>query len=358
VVISPFPNQSIPTSQASLTVPLNQIFSDDNGVQNLSFSVTNVSNPGLVTNTQINGNQLVITFNQLVGSSNFTVRATDAQQLFVESSFQVERTEQTQQQLVEIVRINSGGPTLQIANQSWVADQYFSGGSTYSNNSAIANTTSDPIYQSERWGNFTYAIPVPQSGQYLIELHFAEIAGKSTGQRVFNVAVENSQFTRSNIDLAALFGPVTAGVIQVPNINVTDGFINITMTSVVNNAKISGIALHHYAEATTSELARMRPAVSDENLSDMELENNGVTLYPNPNESEFTVTVHVEETSLWSFNFSNVAGTNIPLGSSVLEKGLHNVEFDLREKNIKPGFYYLFVDCNTQRKKILKVLVK
>jgi hypothetical protein len=40
---------------------------------------------------------------------------------------------------------------------------------------AIDGTIEDGLYQTERWGEFEYKIPVPYEGRYKITLHFAEI---------------------------------------------------------------------------------------------------------------------------------------------------------------------------------------
>ena len=59
--------------------------------------------------------------------------------------------------------------------RNWSEDSFFSGGSTYSiSNVAVANTIDDLIYQSERVGTFSYAIPVPV-GTYEIIVHLAEL---------------------------------------------------------------------------------------------------------------------------------------------------------------------------------------
>ena len=55
----------------------------------------------------------------------------------------------------------------------WIADNYYIGGrtSTYSNPDAGPQVA--PLYTNERYGNFSYAIPVPP-GSYTIRLHFLE----------------------------------------------------------------------------------------------------------------------------------------------------------------------------------------
>ena len=69
-----------------------------------------------------------------------------------------------------------GGAVLESAGvRTWKADQYFSGGGTYTKGSQpIDGTLDDSVYQSERNGNFEYVIPLPL-GDYEIILHFAEV---------------------------------------------------------------------------------------------------------------------------------------------------------------------------------------
>lgn len=56
----------------------------------------------------------------------------------------------------------------------WLADRYFRGG-RLSRFHAAASRTADPgLYEEERFGSFTYSIPVVAGGSYTLELHFAE----------------------------------------------------------------------------------------------------------------------------------------------------------------------------------------
>ena len=57
----------------------------------------------------------------------------------------------------------------------WGADNFFTGGSTYSVTSIpISNTADDSVYQTERLGSFTYEIPAAV-GIYEINIHLAEL---------------------------------------------------------------------------------------------------------------------------------------------------------------------------------------
>ena len=149
-------------------------------------------------------------------------------------------------QTTPVIKINAGGPAYNLAGELWAADQYFTEGRTYTNSNAIANTTQDQIYQTERFGPISYRIPA-SAGKYRVNLHFAEIWFNAANERLFNVVVE-SQFTRNNIDIFALYGANTAGVIVADNIQVTDGFIDIVFTTLKDNAKVSGISIDKYPD--------------------------------------------------------------------------------------------------------------
>ncbi|MFD1506959.1 choice-of-anchor D domain-containing protein [Georgenia yuyongxinii] len=151
------------------------------------------------------------------------------------------------------IRINAGGGAVTLGGVQWSADQYFSGGKSYSNPQVtqIAGTTDDVLYQSERsatsnLGSFGYDIPV-NGGGYVVRLHFAEIyhgatggGAGGTGKRVFSANLEGGPTEITNLDLNAVVPPMTAHVIDVP-VTVTDGNLDIDLTATVNQPKISAI---------------------------------------------------------------------------------------------------------------------
>ena len=63
----------------------------------------------------------------------------------------------------------------------------------YRTTAAIAGTTDDALYQSERYGNFSYNVPVA-NGNYVVTLKFAEIYFSSTGIRAFDVLIEGAMW--------------------------------------------------------------------------------------------------------------------------------------------------------------------
>jgi len=103
------------------------------------------------------------------------------------------------------ILVNAGGPSYtDIQTQVWSADKNFSGGSTATTTHSIANTTDPILYQTERYGNFTYQFTVP-NGTYNVVLKFAECYWTSVGRRIFNVSI-NGTPVLTNFDIIAAVG--------------------------------------------------------------------------------------------------------------------------------------------------------
>jgi malectin (di-glucose binding ER protein) len=79
------------------------------------------------------------------------------------------------------------------AGQLWSPDCYFRGGQSVVHKGPVEATMDPDLFDGERFGNFDYAIPVP-NGKYSVTLHFAETyfgpgnpGAADTGHRVFDV---------------------------------------------------------------------------------------------------------------------------------------------------------------------------
>jgi hypothetical protein len=88
----------------------------------------------------------------------------------------------------------------------WEADHYFVGGQRVLRADGVRGTSDPDLYRGERYGNFTYSIPVPP-GRYTVNLRFAESwfgarkpAGGGAGNRVFDVFVNGVALLR-NFDI-------------------------------------------------------------------------------------------------------------------------------------------------------------
>ena len=102
------------------------------------------------------------------------------------------------------------------------------------------------VYQTERYGNFTYTLPSLTPGaSYSLRLHFAEIYWTAAGQRLFNVSV-NGAAALTNFDVFAAAGGKNKAVVEtVPVTADANGKVTVKFTTVKDNAKLSGLELLH-----------------------------------------------------------------------------------------------------------------
>jgi PKD repeat protein len=163
-------------------------------------------------------------------------------------------------------RVNAGGAGFtDNSGYAWSADRAYSaggwgyvGGSTFSTTDSIANTTNDPLYRSERYGNFSYRFDVPD-GVYDVILHFAEIYFTGVGQRLFDVRIEG-MLALDNYDVYAVSGHDAATSERFAEVEVGDGQLNLDFITVKGNAKVSAI---HIQKSTATPSAPNNPPVAD-----------------------------------------------------------------------------------------------
>jgi len=138
-----------------------------------------------------------------------------------------------------VFAVNCGGSAYTSSDGiAYAADTGYTGGSTYTNTASISGTTDDTLYQSERYGNCSYAATVP-NGNYLVTLYFAETYHTAAGSRSFNVIMEGNEVI-SDLDIYAEAGG-NAAYITETYVTVNDGQINIEFATNVENAKINAI---------------------------------------------------------------------------------------------------------------------
>ncbi|SNC77728.1 N-acetylneuraminic acid mutarotase, partial [Hymenobacter gelipurpurascens] len=152
-------------------------------------------------------------------------------------------------------RVNAGGGALTTSQGSFAADQYFAPtpGFTYSTTAAIAGTTDDALYQTERsspsnQGTFSYALPIV-NGTYTVVLHFADIYWTTTGKRLFDVSIENVKVL-DNYDIIRKVGSFTATT-ETFTTSVSDGTLNIYFSALASDGgmdrpKVSAIEVFSF----------------------------------------------------------------------------------------------------------------
>ncbi len=141
-----------------------------------------------------------------------------------------------------VVAVNAGGQAITVDGVAFTADQFSRGGSANSTSDPIAGTEDDGLFQSERYGQYSYEVPV-SSATYDVELYFNELYQTTAGTRSFSVTVEGQEVF-SNLDLFATSGHDTAYKRVIHNVSVDDGNLTIALTSSVDNATISGFAVY------------------------------------------------------------------------------------------------------------------
>jgi hypothetical protein len=153
------------------------------------------------------------------------------------------------------VAIDSGAS----AGGGYSGDAYYSGGSTYSvsesiDTSGVGSPAPQQVYQTERFGNFSYTIPhlLPNT-PYIVRLDFAEIYWNAPGQRLFNVLI-NGNPVLTNFDIFAVAGGKDIALMRQFECDADSaGQIVIQFSSIRDNAKVSGITVVPAADLALGE---------------------------------------------------------------------------------------------------------
>ena len=130
----------------------------------------------------------------------------------------------------------------------WHPDTYFVNGHAREQRVHVEGTLDSDLYERERFGNFSYAIPVDTRDRYTLVLHFAELyfgtpgAGRGApGDRLFRVFCNGSTLL-DNFDLYKEAGTLHAVTKTFYHLRPSpQGKLNLTFESIVNNATVSAI---------------------------------------------------------------------------------------------------------------------
>ncbi len=106
----------------------------------------------------------------------------------------------------------------------------------------ISGATDGTLYQTERYGDFSYQVPVT-AGTFSIEFHFAELYWEESARRSFNLSVEN-QTQLANFDLFDQAGHDRAHRFIVNDVNVSDGTLDITVQAAIDAGTLAGFAIY------------------------------------------------------------------------------------------------------------------
>jgi len=134
------------------------------------------------------------------------------------------------------------------SGQFWHADNYYMDGYVSTKRTQISGTPDPGIFASERYGHFTYAIPVDTRDRYTLILYFSEsyfglgasgVGGE--GSRIFRV-ICNGNTLLDNFDIYKEAGSLHALTKTFYHMKPTaQGKLNILFEPIQNNATVSGI---------------------------------------------------------------------------------------------------------------------
>lgn len=171
------------------------------------------------------------------------------------------------------LKINCGGDSVLdfSSDQNWSYQTeygYMDGDESAFVGQPFGGTDEDEVYQTEKYGMVTYRTRVP-NGLYKVKLMFAENYFTSSGNRIFDVSIEQNKVL-SNLDIYSIVGKNNAYEVEFDGINIQDGILDIYFAAKVNNAVISGIVITPDPNSVNEN--------PDINKMDFRLEQN----YPNP----------------------------------------------------------------------------
>ena len=109
--------------------------------------------------------------------------------------------------------------------------------------SGVTNAAPAAVYQTERYGFFTYLIPgLTPGASYTVLLHFAEIYWTQVGQREFDVSINGTQVL-TNFDIIAAAGAPNTAVVEsfTATANSNGGIVIDFTKGAADQPKISGI---------------------------------------------------------------------------------------------------------------------
>lgn len=163
-----------------------------------------------------------------------------------------------------VVAIDVGGSGDYFQGVYYQPDVYFSGGERHATDDAVLDSGDSALFNSERFGDFAYSIPM-ENGAYTIDLHFTEIYWEESGQRSFDLVIEG-QAVINALDLFQEVGH-DAAYTRSFAASVTDGSLDIEVSSILDNGTLSGFVVRHVADGSTSSSSSSSSSTSSSTSS-------------------------------------------------------------------------------------------
>ncbi|XP_031285173.1 kinesin-like protein KIN-14R [Pistacia vera] len=159
-----------------------------------------------------------------------------------------------------VMFVNAGGDGSNEAESSMkiVGDKYFEGGNVLRTDENIIEAGDYPfLYKSARLGNFYYRFNNLPPGDYVVDLHFAEIININgpKGMRVFNVFVQEEKVL-SDFDVFSIVGANKPLQLVDTKVSVKEeGVIHIRFEGVNGSPAVCGICIRKAAEVSVPRVS-------------------------------------------------------------------------------------------------------
>ena len=235
-----------------------------------------------------------------------------------------------------IMALNAGGDSYtSVAGVQYTTDQssgLVSGGTPYSTSASIENTHDDELYQTERYGDCSYTIPL-ENGAYDVVLKFAEIYHDAANSRLFDVYIEDEPVIR-NLDLYFRAGKNRAYDVVIP-VELKDGNLDINFITLLDNAKISAMEIRERMDGIPVD--RQSPAIPEHYFISQN--------YPNPFNPITTISYQLPRSGFVTISIYSETGRLVEkLVREYKNAGYHSVQWNA--KNTGSGIYYYRIQCD------------
>ncbi|OMO65853.1 hypothetical protein CCACVL1_21367 [Corchorus capsularis] len=177
-----------------------------------------------------------------------------------------------------VISINAGciNGAVELDGVTYSDDNFYSGGDVIRTDTMVGDGEGKSLYNSARFGDFSYKFSSLESGSYTVDLHFAEIVFTSgpPGIRVFDVFIQEEKVV-SSLDI---YGQVGANKpLVIPNIRTfvdSGGGLLIRFEGVVRSPIVCGITVRKespasFKEAESQEVMGMAELGDHESPRDM-----------------------------------------------------------------------------------------
>jgi hypothetical protein len=249
--------------------------------------------------------------------------------------------------LVLPATINCGGSLLSaaVADQVWDYSKEYgrTAGTAVTNGTVVVSGTNEPELYTTALRNPTFYSVRLTNGTYRVILKFAETEYQSAGQRVFGVFAEGDEVI-PNLDIFAQAGSNAALEVELTQIEVDDGILDLYFKDISGVPVISGITI----EKTTSGGMQgdLQSLPQDFTLQ----------VYPNPFNLDTNLRIFLPKSAHISLELFDISGQRVKqILKTALPAGEYLTVFSAQ--GLSTGIYFLQLVTDNHHAKVDKLIL-